>query len=223
MFFIQTYSGRKAPSCSSKERNHLNSLALLFFGYAVGFWQGKKSSMLSTLRLYFRWRSKRDLRRSLRTHLQEIWSRLSRHLSKQERLNAVETARTYFALCLSRSLRTNRRLQPHSHAHGYLPGAWQWRRGEVPWTPALAYLVGIVDYCEGPWNSSELHYRASASAVLTSWHFRIQLDFFEAYYDHFFRFRGKKRIVFMEVGVQSCGKIPVLRDFVGPDFGSTLE
>lgn len=38
----------------------------------------------------------------------------------------------------------------------------------------------------------------------------------EAYYNHFRRFRGQKRIVFMEVGVQSGGKIPMLRDFLGP-------
>jgi len=38
----------------------------------------------------------------------------------------------------------------------------------------------------------------------------------EAYHNHMHRFRGKKRIVFMEVGVQSGGKIPLMRDYFGP-------
>jgi hypothetical protein len=32
------------------------------------------------------------------------------------------------------------------------------------------------------------------------------------------RFRGKTRVLFMEVGVQSGGKIPMLRDYFGPGF-----
>lgn len=41
--------------------------------------------------------------------------------------------------------------------------------------------------------------------------------YFEAYHNHFYRFRGKS-VVFMEVGVQSGGKIPLLRDYFGPGF-----
>ena len=42
--------------------------------------------------------------------------------------------------------------------------------------------------------------------------------YFEAYHNHFHRFRGKDRVVFMEVGVQSGGKIALLRDYFGPGF-----
>ena len=46
--------------------------------------------------------------------------------------------------------------------------------------------------------------------LLHSW-----AHFFEPYHNHFHRFRGKK-VVFMEIGVQSGGKIPLLRDYLGP-------
>jgi len=46
----------------------------------------------------------------------------------------------------------------------------------------------------------------------TWWHFA------EAYHNHFARFRGAERVVFMEVGVQSGGKIALLRDYFGPGF-----
>jgi hypothetical protein len=39
--------------------------------------------------------------------------------------------------------------------------------------------------------------------------------YFEAYHNHWQRFRGKE-VVFMEIGVQSGGKIPMLRDYFGP-------
>lgn len=39
--------------------------------------------------------------------------------------------------------------------------------------------------------------------------------YYEAYYNHMYRYRGKK-VIFMEIGVQSGGKIPMLRDFFGP-------
>jgi len=39
--------------------------------------------------------------------------------------------------------------------------------------------------------------------------------YFEAYHNHWQRFRGKN-VVFMEIGVQSGGKIPMLRDYFGP-------
>ena len=42
--------------------------------------------------------------------------------------------------------------------------------------------------------------------------------YFDAYHNHWQRFRGKENIVFMEVGVQSGGKIPMLRDYFGPGF-----
>lgn len=41
--------------------------------------------------------------------------------------------------------------------------------------------------------------------------------YFEAYHNHMSRFRGKE-LVFMEVGVQSGGKIAGLRDYFGPGF-----
>jgi hypothetical protein len=41
--------------------------------------------------------------------------------------------------------------------------------------------------------------------------------YFEAYNNHFYRYRGKE-VVFMEVGVQSGGKIPLLRDYFGTGF-----
>lgn len=41
--------------------------------------------------------------------------------------------------------------------------------------------------------------------------------YFEMYHNHLYRFRGKD-VVFMEVGVQSGGKIPLLRDLIGPGF-----
>ena len=40
--------------------------------------------------------------------------------------------------------------------------------------------------------------------------------YFEAYHNHFQRYRGAKEVVFMEIGVQSGGKIPMLRDYFGP-------
>ena len=43
-------------------------------------------------------------------------------------------------------------------------------------------------------------------------------SFFEAYHNHWSRYRGKSNIVFMEIGVQSGGKIPLLRDYFGPGF-----
>lgn len=42
------------------------------------------------------------------------------------------------------------------------------------------------------------------------------LHYFEAYHNHFSRFRKKKDVVFMEIGVQSGGKIPLLRKYFGP-------
>lgn len=42
------------------------------------------------------------------------------------------------------------------------------------------------------------------------------IHYFEAYHNHFARFRSKKNLVFMEVGVQSGGKIPMLRKYFGP-------
>jgi len=39
--------------------------------------------------------------------------------------------------------------------------------------------------------------------------------YFEAYHNHWQRFRGKE-VVFMEIGVQSGGKIPLLREYFGP-------
>ena len=44
--------------------------------------------------------------------------------------------------------------------------------------------------------------------------------YFEAYHNHFsrFRFTNEEEVVFMEVGVQSGGKIGVLRDYFGPKF-----
>eukprot|EP00956_Cyclotella_meneghiniana_P024854 scaffold50660_cov69-Cyclotella_meneghiniana.AAC.3 len=41
--------------------------------------------------------------------------------------------------------------------------------------------------------------------------------YFEAYHNHWQRYRGKE-VVFMEIGVQSGGKIPMLRDYFGPGF-----
>ena len=41
--------------------------------------------------------------------------------------------------------------------------------------------------------------------------------YFEAYHNHWQRYRGKQ-VVFMEIGVQSGGKIPMLRDYFGPGF-----
>lgn len=40
--------------------------------------------------------------------------------------------------------------------------------------------------------------------------------YFEAYHNHWQRYRGKENVVFMEIGVQSGGKIPMLRDYFGP-------
>lgn len=42
-------------------------------------------------------------------------------------------------------------------------------------------------------------------------------NYFEAYHNHWQRYRGKN-VVFMEIGVQSGGKIPLLRDYFGPGF-----
>eukprot|EP00526_Cylindrotheca_closterium_P016763 CAMPEP_0113623180 /NCGR_PEP_ID=MMETSP0017_2-20120614/11917_1 /TAXON_ID=2856 /ORGANISM="Cylindrotheca closterium" /LENGTH=332 /DNA_ID=CAMNT_0000533107 /DNA_START=62 /DNA_END=1057 /DNA_ORIENTATION=- /assembly_acc=CAM_ASM_000147 len=42
------------------------------------------------------------------------------------------------------------------------------------------------------------------------------LQYFEAYHNHMARFRGKSRVVFMEIGVQSGGKIPLMRKYFGP-------
>lgn len=42
--------------------------------------------------------------------------------------------------------------------------------------------------------------------------------YFEAYQNHWQRFRGEDEVVFMEIGVQSGGKIPMLRDYFGPGF-----
>ncbi|KAL7572333.1 hypothetical protein ACA910_021549 [Epithemia clementina (nom. ined.)] len=40
-------------------------------------------------------------------------------------------------------------------------------------------------------------------------------NYFEAYHNHWQRYRGK-RVVFMEIGVQSGGKIAMLREYFGP-------
>lgn len=40
--------------------------------------------------------------------------------------------------------------------------------------------------------------------------------YLEAYHNHLHRFRGKSKVVFMEVGVQSGGKIAAIRDYIGP-------
>jgi len=42
-------------------------------------------------------------------------------------------------------------------------------------------------------------------------------NFFEAYHNHWQRYRGKD-VLFMEIGVQSGGKIAMLRDYFGPGF-----
>eukprot|EP00980_Cylindrotheca_fusiformis_P019780 scaffold6929_cov99-Cylindrotheca_fusiformis.AAC.7 len=42
------------------------------------------------------------------------------------------------------------------------------------------------------------------------------LNYFEAYNNHMARFRGKGKVVFMEIGVQSGGKIALLRKYFGP-------
>lgn len=42
--------------------------------------------------------------------------------------------------------------------------------------------------------------------------------FFEAYSNHWQRFRGRDSVVFLEIGVQSGGKIPLLREYFGPGF-----
>ena len=42
-------------------------------------------------------------------------------------------------------------------------------------------------------------------------------QYFEAYHNHWSRYRGKE-VVFMEIGVQSGGKIPLLRNYFGPGF-----
>jgi len=42
--------------------------------------------------------------------------------------------------------------------------------------------------------------------------------YFEAYHNHWQRFRGQDEVVFMEIGVQSGGKIAMLRDYFGPGF-----
>jgi hypothetical protein len=49
---------------------------------------------------------------------------------------------------------------------------------------------------------------------LPLWH--TWVHFLEGYHNHFHRFRGKEKIVFMEIGVQSGGKIALLRDYFGP-------
>jgi len=41
--------------------------------------------------------------------------------------------------------------------------------------------------------------------------------YFEAYHNHWQRYRGKE-VTFMEIGVQSGGKIPLLRNYFGPGF-----
>jgi len=41
--------------------------------------------------------------------------------------------------------------------------------------------------------------------------------YFDSYHNHWQRFQGKE-VVFMEIGVQSGGKIPMLRDYFGPGF-----
>lgn len=48
--------------------------------------------------------------------------------------------------------------------------------------------------------------------------FHTWMHYPEAYHNHFDRYRGRERVVFMEVGVQSGGKIPLLRDYFGPGF-----
>eukprot|EP01138_Halocafeteria_seosinensis_P013007 gb/GECG01013285.1/.p1 GENE.gb/GECG01013285.1/~~gb/GECG01013285.1/.p1 ORF type:complete len:376 (+),score=21.05 gb/GECG01013285.1/:1-1128(+) len=47
--------------------------------------------------------------------------------------------------------------------------------------------------------------------------FDTWIHYLEGYHNHFYRFRGSD-LVFMEVGVQSGGKIPLLRDYFGPGF-----
>eukprot|EP00588_Corethron_pennatum_P002561 CAMPEP_0194299762 /NCGR_PEP_ID=MMETSP0169-20130528/60885_1 /TAXON_ID=218684 /ORGANISM="Corethron pennatum, Strain L29A3" /LENGTH=384 /DNA_ID=CAMNT_0039049873 /DNA_START=450 /DNA_END=1604 /DNA_ORIENTATION=- len=42
-------------------------------------------------------------------------------------------------------------------------------------------------------------------------------NYFEAYHNHWQRYRGKK-VTFMEIGVQSGGKIPLLRNYFGSGF-----
>jgi len=48
--------------------------------------------------------------------------------------------------------------------------------------------------------------------------FHSWFHFFEAYHNHLHRFRKQEKVVFMEIGVQSGGKIPLLRDYFGPGF-----
>jgi len=40
----------------------------------------------------------------------------------------------------------------------------------------------------------------------------------EGYHNHFHRFRGKPNVTFMEIGIQSGGKIGTMRDYFGPGF-----
>jgi len=46
----------------------------------------------------------------------------------------------------------------------------------------------------------------------------IWTRYFEGYHNHWSRYRGKDSIVFLEIGVQSGGKIPLLREYFGPGF-----
>ena len=50
---------------------------------------------------------------------------------------------------------------------------------------------------------------------LPQWH--TWVHYLEAYHNHLYRFRGQN-VVFMEVGVQSGGKIAAMRDYIGPGF-----
>ena len=46
--------------------------------------------------------------------------------------------------------------------------------------------------------------------------FHSWFHFFEAYHNHMHRFRKQEKVVFMEIGVQSGGKIALLKDYFGP-------
>lgn len=49
---------------------------------------------------------------------------------------------------------------------------------------------------------------------LPLWH--TWMPFFEYYHNHLYRFRGREKVVVLEIGVQSGGKIPLLRYYLGP-------
>jgi len=65
------------------------------------------------------------------------------------------------------------------------------------------------------------HFSETISQPLTDFKtlplLHIWPHYFEAYHNHWQRYRGKE-VTFMEIGVQSGGKIPLLRNYFGPGF-----